>query len=121
MIWPMRLFCAFLIFFGTLCSVYADGYVKYVRKLLPVAEGTDFYMESIYGHITLHQWEKDSVLVEASFQVERAEDWEKEELAGQLDLLVETWPGTINIRTQRNSSRRGACLSRLCCGCRRGW
>ncbi|HBO26337.1 MAG TPA: hypothetical protein DD657_06020 [Culturomica sp.] len=100
MIWPMRLFCAFLIFFGTLCSVYADGYVKYVRKLLPVAEGTDFYMESIYGHITLHQWEKDSVLVEASFQVERAEDWEKEELAGQLDLLVETWPGTINIRTQ---------------------
>lgn len=95
----MRTFCFFLLCIFCVDSADAGDYVKYVRKIFPVTEGTDFYLESKFGHITLHQWEKDSILLEATFRVEQAEDWEKESMAEQLDFKFESWTGTLKIHT----------------------
>lgn len=78
----------------------AEGYVKYVRQLFPVGEGTHCLMDCKFGRIHLQQWGKDSLLVEASFRVEQAEEWEKESLAEQLGIEVKAWPGVWKMYTQ---------------------
>ena len=96
----MRILWGFLIVAGCVFPAFGDGYVKYIRKILPVESGTDFFMDSKFGEIILRQWEKDSLLIEASFRVLHTEDWEKEELSRQLDMKFETWPGTVKVKTE---------------------
>lgn len=92
-------------------SLAAEGYVKYVRKQFPVTSGTNLYLQSEFSRVVLRQWEKDSVLLEASFRVEEAEEWEKETLAEQMDLMSESWPGTLKFRTVFNEDF--TCADRL--------
>lgn len=93
------------------CSLQAEGYIKYVRKQFPVSSETNFYLQSEFSRVVLRQWEKDSVLLEASFRVEGVEEWEKEELAEQVGVMSESWPGTLKIRTALDTNF--TCTDRL--------
>lgn len=77
---------------GASC-VQAGDYVKYMRQVYGVEAGTDCLMDFKFGQIVLRQWEKDSILVEASFRVKGVEDWEKEALAEYLDFRLASWSG----------------------------
>lgn len=104
----MRIGLLVMILLGAL-SVRADGYLKYVREVFPVDKETVFYMGSQFGKITLLQWRKDSIVVEATFRVKQAEEWEKEGLSEQLGLYSEKWPGTVKVETKidREFDREG--------------
>ena len=75
--------------------VQAEGYVKYDRKIFPVPEPTDLFLNSRYGRITLCQWPKDTISMEISFRIAGVEEWEKELYAGLLETKIEYWPGTV--------------------------
>ncbi len=70
---------------------YAGDYVKYVRQMYAVEAGTNCLMDFRFGQVVLKQWEKDSILVEASFRVKNVEEWEKEDLAEHLGFRLDAW------------------------------
>lgn len=73
--------------------IQAGDYVKYVRHQYAAEAETNFLMDFKFSQVILRQWEKDSILIEASFRVKQAEEWEKEGLAEQLAFRLDTWPG----------------------------
>ncbi len=89
----MRYFVFFLLCIGGIGRGYAGDYVKYVRQMYGVEVGTDCLMDFKFGQVVLRQWEKDSILVEASFRVDNVEEWEKEDLAGYIGFRLDAWPG----------------------------
>lgn len=89
----MKYFVFFLFEILGICGGYAGDYVKYVRQMYGVEAETNCLMDFRFGQVVLRQWEKDSILLEASFRVTNAEEWEKEELARHLGFRLDSWPG----------------------------
>lgn len=87
----MKYFVFFLFGIFEICRGYAGDYVKYVRQMYPVETGINCLMDFRFGEIALKQWEKDSILVEASFRVKDVEEWEKENLAEHLGFRLDAW------------------------------
>lgn len=74
-------------------GLHADDYVKYVRRMYGVEAGTACLMDFRFGQVVLRQWERDSILLESSFQVKHVEEWEKEGLAERLEFRLDAWRG----------------------------
>ncbi|WP_251619794.1 hypothetical protein [Odoribacter lunatus] len=85
--------CGIVLFFllGGEIRLYADDYVKYVRQMYPVKPQTNCLVDLKFAQVILKQWERDSILLEASFRIKEVEEWEKETLAEQLNFCLRSW------------------------------
>lgn len=91
----------FLVFYALNSCAFEP--VKYIRKVFVADRKTEFYLNSSFGQITLHQWETDSIVVEATFLMSDTENWEVENLEDEVDLKSQTWGDIVNVYTDISS------------------
>lgn len=92
----------FLILMIAVWSIFAFAYtpVKYVRRVFDADTAMLLSVNSMYGKIGIQQWDRDSIVVEATFGCNEAESWEIGVLEDDVDLTTESWPGIVKVSTQ---------------------